>query len=129
MQLKKMLREYFRSSSFCGNSAAAGVDASAASHQQDLSDQKKLTGPDLVLLPFKAQDGRPQHESFTSTLGKLRDQVLTSTLEEIFFTFFNDTSYSNKYRYYQLGSSNALQFYNSLVLLASHFPILSPLSS
>ncbi|CAA6667027.1 unnamed protein product [Spirodela intermedia] len=74
--LKKMLGEYFRSSSFCTTSAAAGVDGSGV-HQQELSEQKKLMGPDLVLLPLKAQDSGPQHESFTSTLGKLRDQVLS----------------------------------------------------
>ncbi|XP_052198788.1 uncharacterized protein LOC127805914 isoform X11 [Diospyros lotus] len=73
MQLKKALTQYFSTSSFM-----------ASKHQIPGTLNNTSNDPDsnllnLFLLPFKSRDDSlsPQHESYSSMLWKLRDQVLS----------------------------------------------------
>ncbi|XXG43822.1 hypothetical protein AAC387_Pa01g3774 [Persea americana] len=71
-RLRQALAQYFKSSSFSGTKCGdVSPDAKA--------DELDTMGLNLFLLPYKVQDEsqRCQYESFLSTLGKLRDQILS----------------------------------------------------
>lgn len=80
-RLRQALAQYFKSSSFSGTKCGdASPDAKA--------DELDSMGLNLFLLPYKVQDEsqRCQYESFMSTLGKLRDQVVFYFI--LLFTLF-----------------------------------------
>lgn len=75
LQMKKTLEKCFSTSSFIRSD---GQDASQNAHSSDF-EASKDSGIDLklFLVPSKGKDGssRPQYESYTSALWKVRDQV------------------------------------------------------
>lgn len=70
MRLKKTLAQYFSSSSFM---------RAKNGKPDNMIDDLDSRGPSVALLPYKNQDDAQgaQYESFTTMLGKLRDQVLS----------------------------------------------------
>ncbi|KAK0596377.1 hypothetical protein LWI29_015086 [Acer saccharum] len=75
VNLKKALSQYFSTSSFvkCENAAKEPVNPSTRSSVMD------STTPNLFVIPSKNKDDSPraQHESYSYTLCRLRDQVLS----------------------------------------------------
>ncbi|KAL8551249.1 hypothetical protein ACS0TY_000365 [Phlomoides rotata] len=77
LQMKKTLGKCFSTSSF---TRSEGQDASNDAHSSDFEARKDSDiDLKLFLVPSKGKDGssRPQYESYTSALWKLRDQVLS----------------------------------------------------
>ncbi|XP_010261639.1 PREDICTED: protein SMG9-like isoform X3 [Nelumbo nucifera] len=80
VRLRKALSRYFNQSSFMGTKYGYQNNKQAHSFGcPDMIDDSGSTGMDLILIPSKFQDEhqRSQYESYTSMLGKLRDQVLS----------------------------------------------------
>ncbi|GAA0151502.1 hypothetical protein LIER_10210 [Lithospermum erythrorhizon] len=80
-QMKKAVAQYFRSSSFlkAQNKIISTENNTGTTNLYIQSDEPEPASPKLFLLPSKGKDDvlRPQYESYTLMLSRLRDQVLS----------------------------------------------------
>ncbi|KAK3226011.1 hypothetical protein Dsin_005873 [Dipteronia sinensis] len=106
VNLKKALSQYFSTSSFvkCENTAKEPVNPSTRSSVMD------STPPNLFVIPSKNKDDSPraQHESYSYTLCRLRDQFLSMNCPSLAKTVSESDWLKNSAKIWELVKSSPI---------------------